>query len=610
MKKTPRVPSGILCQIQRALVKHYPEYSEPIMDWYSANPLPHLESSLTFVPIHHYSEIFEEARRFLGSHPHDQCMILTFSSAITVRGSMGDLSRFRQFLVKEGIEVNRNYKSMEEGKLFLSTANSSKGLERPFVLVALTFPLEMAFANFSNDLVVNLVSVALSRCKESVRFCVPVYDDRFSDVLRLYPNCPLPTEPPSATGRQRRSILSTAANASIGDFLERSHSATEILRQSILSFETRSMLRASARLVENPPQQPSFPPGERIRWTDRNEEEGALLGVLFEVLLTALWTRRWPFLNVDGMSDVIANPMYLHCRGALQQQFRKLVQAFRVPFSTTSPARQFQLLLDYTHHHLLISQKIRVRISHERHDEILRAWIRLQPDLERMRPAIAPALRPQVNLSRPFMTGIADLFHDEGHNLIYEIKTGSGSDWREDAFTQAALYMAMMPTTPRGTIRLLNPFRRELSEYSIAIPAKVLLRLDREMLLWNTNCFLAKYRGNNAETRRRLDSSALVCIEEDQILEWLAPTHVRMGDPSLALQDSSSSRIIVVRLREDDPILAEWAPPMDMMMRVEWMLEKIGFQHNDEIRFTINWSDAFSRTILLACFLKTHCDLY
>ena len=63
---------------------------------------------------------------------------------------------------------------MDPNKLFLSTANSSKGLERDYVLCVLTFPLELAFMNFSNDIVLNLITVALTRAKKKVVFYIPI----------------------------------------------------------------------------------------------------------------------------------------------------------------------------------------------------------------------------------------------------------------------------------------------------------------------------------------------------------------------------------------------------------------------------------------------------
>jgi hypothetical protein len=84
MQKTPRVPTTILDEIKRALIHHYPEYTTPISNWYSSNPLQ--SSKIEWVPIKHYNDSFEQLRIFLQQHKPEECMVLTFSSAITVRG--------------------------------------------------------------------------------------------------------------------------------------------------------------------------------------------------------------------------------------------------------------------------------------------------------------------------------------------------------------------------------------------------------------------------------------------------------------------------------------------------------------------------------------------
>ena len=84
MQKTPRVPTTILDEIKRALIHHYPEYTTPISNWYSSNPLQ--TSKIEWVPIKHYNDSFNHLRTFLQEHKPEECMVLTFSSAITVRG--------------------------------------------------------------------------------------------------------------------------------------------------------------------------------------------------------------------------------------------------------------------------------------------------------------------------------------------------------------------------------------------------------------------------------------------------------------------------------------------------------------------------------------------
>lgn len=609
MKKTPRVPPNILVSIQDALVHHYPEYTDPIREWYSSNPRSITETRIEWVPIGHYSAIFEETRRFLAEHPPQECMILTFSSAITVRGNMGDLSRFRQFLVRENVPVNRNYKSMDPDRLFLSTVNSSKGLERPYVLIALTFPLELAFANFSNDLVVNLISVGLSRCKVRVRFCVPIYADRFSRVLRLYPDCPAPTEISTLHGGKKQSAVSVvdrplgSAPEGVAEYLLRSHSVTEILRQGILSHATRSDLRSTARYTPL-----LFPPGERTRWSMKSEEEASFLGILFEVLITSLWTNRWPFLDVAKMQDTTTNPMYAHCRGGLERHFQKIAGAFRAPYASASSTQRFDSIFQYTEYHILLSQKIRVHITWERQDEMRRVWNFLSRDLQTIRPEaeILPHLKPQVNLSRPFQTGIADLFYEnEQEVLLYEIKTCSGSDWTKDAFTQAAIYMAMTRRL-HGRIRLLNPFRRELGEYQISLLARkgVILQMNREMLLWNLNCYLAKYESSRS-SQPVLEVHDIVCVSGEVFLEWMAPTKTRIGLYSTEKEYERQKKTLV-RLDPAEPHLQDLVGLENRETLVNRILQRIRFTPPEDAKFEIDWTDPFSHCVLLACFLRNH----
>lgn len=616
MKKTPRVPRNILEEIKNALVHHYPEYNTPISNWYSSNPLPDSETTIEWIPIGHYAQVFKKCKEFLDKHPHKDCMVLTFSSAITVRGSLGDLSRFRQFLMKENIPVNRNYKSMDDDKLFLSTVNSSKGLERPYVFIALTFPLELAFANFSNDLVVNLVSVGLSRCKTSAVFCVPIYSDRFSDVLRLYPRCPTPQSEASSVNLRKKKEMSEKPIMStndINDFLEKEHSATEILRQGILSFSTRSDLRSCAKMSTT---SPSFPQGSRIKWSMRNEEEASFMGVLYEVLITSIWSRRWPTLDVCGMNDISKNPMYTHVSKDIGLKFKRLVKAFHQPFA---PSRMFDVLYDYTEYHILTSQKTRVNVAPPRKEEMRSAWMSLEKDISSLRPNF-PVHEPQVNLCRPFITGVADMIcgverhknrngpSDEDqvveedrsatNNVIYEIKTCTNSDWKDDAFTQAALYMSMTPSK-RGVIRLVNPFRREMVEYNIALTSKqknIMTIVDREMMLWNLNCFLAKFKEENAILPPLpFPIQNVACVSGDMVLEFLAPTKTRIS----LLSDVAKKHH--VRFDPVDPIFDGMSAPDDL---TPWLLAKIDYRHAEDCKTHVQWSDPFSQCVLLAIFLR------
>lgn len=588
MQKTPRVPTTILGEIKRALIHHYPEYTTPISNWYSSNPLT--TSKIEWVPIQHYNDSFRHLRTFLQQHKPEECMVLTFSSAITVRGSMGDLCRFRQFLQKEGYASNRNYKSMDHDKLFLSTVNSSKGLERPYVFIALTFPLELAFANFSNDLVVNLVSVGLSRCKVGATFCVPVYQDRFSDVLRLYPECPKPKDNVISNKKHAKDKAET-----IVELLHKQHSTTEVLRQSMLSFPTRELLRSCAKYT---PTQP-FPPGERVRWAMRSEEEASFMGILYEVLITSLWTHRWPELDVKGMGEVLHNPMYSHCQQNIETKFKRLIGIFHQPYRC-----DFDILYEYTEFHILLTQKIRVRISVERKKEMKHVWGRLRKDIAILKPK-SPIQKAQVNLQRNLTTGVADLIcqsapGDDQPLLLYEIKTCSNADWKDEAFTQAALYMSMTPNK-RGIIRLLNPFRRELHEYHISLLSKekkVMLHIDREMLLWNLNCFLAKFQDNPLLPALPGHIQNYACGHDGLYLEFLAATKAR-------LVDSIHKNKTLLSWDKDNLILSGKVGPHDDLRK--WLMDAVGYNNTEEDAtkpITDLMGDEFYNSMLMAVYLR------
>ena len=591
MQKTPRVPTTILDEIKRALIHHYPEYIAPISNWYSSNPIQ--SSPIRWVAVHHYNDMFKQLTDFLTLHSPKECMVLTFSSAITVRGSMGDLSRFRQFLQKEGHQVNKNYKSMDPEKLFLSTVNSSKGLERPYVFIALSFPLELAFANFSNDLVVNLVSVGLSRCKNSVTFCVPSYKDRFSEVLHLYNGCPKPTAAINTTMRTT-SVVNKKEEETLADILHRPHSATEIIRQGILSFQTRELLRSCARYNGSNP----FPVGERVRWTMRNEEEASFMGILYEVLITSLWMQRWPEMDVKGMSQVQNNPMYQHCRHNIEKTFRRLVGIFHSPYRC-----DFDILYEYTEFHILLSQKIRVRMSTERRQEMKHVWNQLRPSIALLCPNL-PNKKAQVNLCRASLTGVADMIcssHDEdnGMMVIYEIKTCTNSNWKDDAFTQVSLYMSMTQQK-KGLVRLLNPFRREMCEYNISLLSQdkqVITQVDRELLLWNFNCFLAKFTDNVLMPPLPHNIRDYVCECDGVYLEFLASTKARITD-IICKEDK-----IVHRFTPDSPL---WNVSQTENL-LQWLMDAVGYKKpvscSSENKYP-NTDDSFFKCVLMGVHLR------
>lgn len=332
----------------------------------------------------------------------------------------------------------------------------------------------------------------------------------------------------------------------------------------MLTYQTRDLLRSSAKYVGSNP----FPPGERVRWSMRNEEEASFMGILYEVLITSLWAQRWPELDVGGMNEIRNNPMYSHCRQNIDKGFQKLIGTFRKPYSCN-----FDVLYEYTEYHILLSQKIRVRVSKERKEEMKSVWNRLRRDIASLTPHF-PVKRAQVNLKGSFMTGVADFIckrDDDQDIVLYEIKTCSQSDWKEEAFTQAALYMSMTKHK-KGTIRLLNPFRRELYEYQICLKSKekqVLTQVGRELLLWNFNCFLAKYENNVLMSPLPNKIQQYLIGQEETYLEFLASTKAR-------ITCFPDNKIII------DPHQKNMFFDGNRQDLLEWLLEKIQYKKKDE----------------------------
>lgn len=321
------------------------------------------------------------------------------------------------------------------------------------------------------------------------------------------------------------------------------------------------------------------------------------MGILYEVMITSLWTHRWPELDVKGMGEVLHNPMYLHCRQNIETKFQRLAGTFRRPYRC-----DFDILYEYTEFHILLSQKIRVRVSSERKQEMKQVWSRLKKDIATLKPN-NPIQKAQVNLQRNLMTGVADLVcqcasGDDQPLLLYEIKTCSNSDWKDEAFTQAALYMSMTPNK-RGIIRLINPFRRELHEYHISLLSKekkVMPQIDREMLLWNLNCFLAKFQDNPIMPTLPGRIQDYACGQDNLYLEFLSATKTR-------LVDSLHKDKVILSLGKDNPFLSDKLGPYDDPRK--WLMDAVGYTQEDISKpMTDLVADPFYNSMLMAIYLR------
>lgn len=508
MSETPRVPKNILHSLQNALSTYYPEFSDQIWSWHSSNTVS--EADIEWRRLHSYTHIFDEIKSFCTDHAAEETMILTFSSAITVKGNMGDVARLRNFLCSEGYDINKNHKKLETDSYFLSTANSSKGLERDYVICFLTFPLEKAFVSLSDDIVVNLITVALTRAKKKVIMYVPSYEDKFSRVLHLFENCPSPDK------QRIREDTKSLDDFHPQDYIDLEHSVTEIIKQSIIKYDTRIKIKENAKLYnfdkifEDKSDMLSIP---RLI----TEEEKAFVGILIENLITSTWTGFWP--TIYDVGNIHSNPMYAHCI----KRIDKILETYKTYISSHSvfdEEDQFQGIYYFSQIHVAINDKILMDLSPNTRTGLKYYWNNFKPKCYKMKP-VESKLVIQSRVRMPWLTGVADCIATgevssfkssgmtQGHsdtniteNTVYEIKASIDPEWKDDALTQALLY-ALMTGKTWSRIVVLNPFRNERNSYYFNSKNILTLRrfVTQDILVYNTNCMMAKLHPKMKESQ-------------------------------------------------------------------------------------------------------------
>ena len=506
MKETPRIPQSILRNLKVSLQTYYPEFKDEIDEWKSSSTIDNTE--IEWKTFNTYTNIFTGIDEFLETYEHQQCMILTFSSAITVKGAMGDLARVRRHLLGKGIELNKNYKKMDYDKLFLSTANSSKGLERDYILLVSTFPLERAFANFSNDLVMNLITVGITRAKKKVIFLVPSYIDKYSISLNNFSNCPKPT-------KERIRDDKLLHDFDFIDYYNMEHCVTEIIKQNIVKYDTRIKIREQTKQFETYKLFEKNIPTPKIE----TEEERAFVGVLIENLITSSWSSNWPL--IDSIEKLRNHPMYFHCFKRIEKLFRTY-QTF-ITRNIYNNENQFDGIYVYSQIHLGMFNKIFIDIPINSKERLKQYWNILKPQVLHIKPT--DNIKIQSNMKMPFATGICDVMttkkitNDKGQQVdeitIWELKASTEQDWKENALFQAILY-ALMSGKNWCRLILLNPFRNEKCSYYFKMKEIMELReyVINDLMSWNINCFLAKNIKSKGNTLRVTDNYML-CMKEN-----------------------------------------------------------------------------------------------
>lgn len=517
MKETPRVPFNIFNDIKSSLIKFYPEYQEQINEWSSLNT--ESKHEIEWIAYDTYQDLYQSMFDFLDRHAPEKSMILTFSSCITVRGSLGDLARIRQLIEKKrpNIPLNSNYKNMDKSSLFLSTANSSKGLERENVFVISTFPLEKAFINFSRDLTMNLITVAISRAKDKAIVCVPKMIERFSFAFYSYPSSPKPNY----------TFFPSEELVSMDEFLNLEHTVTDILRQNVIKYDTRMHFQS---FIKKTTKRNCMPVGifhdvPLPKIILKTEEERAFVGVCVEVLMTSTWMNRLP--KTPSITEIEFNPMYAHC---IQQIKRMRIQYHRLKRQNSpSPSHFFACVFLYTELFMAVQHKIFFHFKSDKKQALERYWTSVRTYVQYLSPENITTFETQKNIKMMNITGIMDGYmHVNDRKHIFEIKASIKSDWKEDAFIQAFIY-ALQLGQSWFHIHLMNLFRNEYIEQIIYIDPGVIRarnRLLNDVIIWNMNCFLAKTPNHV----RNLEAFCFIHVSYSQqtliVLSMSSPTRI------------------------------------------------------------------------------------
>lgn len=488
--ETPRVPPKNLDTMKKALVQYYPDFTNEINNWVSTNTVSN--EDVEWRKLGSYKDMFSDLKNLLGLYKPSETMIIVFSAAITVRGTMGDIARVRRFLCENGIKVNTNHKRMDPNEYFLTTAHSSKGLERDYVIAFSTFPLEKAFVHLSDDIVINILTVALTRAKKKVIMYVPTFVDKYSRVLNYFEDCPKP---------EQKKIQDNARpldEYGFSDYIQIEHCVTELIRSGVIRYDTRIKLREYTKPFQF---DKVFETQTKVAVPTITDEDRMFVGILIENLITSTWKNCWPGLDVS--EELYTNPMYTH----ISKRLKKAVDAYHVYVRTKpfSVRYQYEGIYEFSKAFTAVSNRLFMTLSDTSVNSLKSYWEKLRPYAISIKPK-EDKLEIQSRLQMLLSTGVADAttVDEDGKTVsLYEIKASQDKDWKDDALLQVSCY-ALMTGKTWSRLHLLNPFRNERITYYFDTKNILSLRKEvtNDVLIWNCNSFMAKtypHRRDNTE---------------------------------------------------------------------------------------------------------------
>jgi len=318
------------------------------------------------------------------------------------------------------------------------------------------------------------------------------------------------------------------------------HSVTELLRQSIILYDTRLFIKeytkaySWGKLFEN---------GIKVPNCTECEENLSFVGILVENLITSSWLNGWP--RLPDLEAIRSNPMYTHCIGRIYKQYEKYLKFTRTKRFNIST--QYEGIYLYTQIHIAVFNKLFMNIPFK--DKLATWWSQTRDILCSIKPKDRK-IKIQENVKMPLLTGVVDcLIKGDAQNLyeLWEIKASKDPKWKDNALSQVLLY-ALCLGRKRYRVHLLNPFRNEKVSYYFNTDKLLTLRwlVYKDIITWNFNCWLSK---NNKGKKPTLPVSNKTILHQTPlqkiVFQFLSPTKIHINDFSwIPTTDTNNTNLI------------------------------------------------------------------
>lgn len=417
----------------------------------------------------------------------------------------------------------------------------------------------------------------------------------------MFETCPVPNKDQIREGKMIKDF-------DFSDYMNMEHCVTELIKQSIIKYDTRIILKENVKQFES---KKLFEKNLRFPKIEI-EEEKAFVGILIENLITSSWTMIWPYSS--DLEMIRNHPLYSHCFKKIEVIYKKY-KSF-ISSTSCSDTNHFTGIYYYSQLHLAMYNKIFIDLSPGTMEYLKRYWNTLRPISYSLRPTEGK-ITVQNNMRMPWLTGVSDVMVEKKGERdeieIWELKASIDMDWKDNALSQAILYCLM--TGKNWTrIVLLNPFRNEICRYYFNMKKIMSLRqlVINDILVWNTNCYLSKNKSPIDRTGTMIKHSTQYQVS---MITFLSPTKIDIVYNQMIKCENDSprktlSKIQKLALEGTEEIEIEDIDCMDSVkfeeetfIPVESLLEVLEYKKNDDVTYELDNSDSLVSCLCMASYL-------